>query len=811
MIQKIALFIFVSIGLHAQNSAKISGTVLNVQNQIISNLKVQLFQNNSTLKSQQETNLKGEFVFDNLEIGNYSIIIPSEKYGEYQSELLFITKEQLSIILKPIILDIKSNQLDAVTINKTKTAFERKIDKTVVNVDALIGAAGLNAFEMLSKSPGVTVNQNGEIKLNGRSDVQIFIDDKPTYLSGVELENYLKSIPSSNVKTIELMSNPPSKFDAAGNGGIINLRIKRTKEGGLTGGISANANQGKYFRSNNGLSLNYNTKKISVFTNLNYTYHNSFQDLFINRITLDNNGNTVSSFNQNSYIKQQKKSNDIRLGLDYYSTNKTIVGAVIKFLKNPNEAVVDNTSKISDNNKILQNTIQADNLTKGTFQNATYNLNFRHQIDTLGQNITADIDYLQYKNKSKQNFKNTIFDSNNNFQSIDFLNGNIPLDIKIYTAKTDYNLTLKNKTNFSAGLKSSFIKTNNTAEYLATINGIISPNYDLSNAFLYDENINAGYINYNKTFKRIGIQLGLRVENTHSKGNQLGNPLKPSSKFSRDYTNMFPTVFVSYQLDSIPNHQLAFSYGKRIDRPFYKDLNPFISPLDKFTLYSGNPLLRPTFSNNFSISHTYKNKFTSTFEYGLISDGINETLEIVNGIYYSRPGNISNAKTYTLTFNGNFNLKKWLVFGFNSEFGRQEFKSKLYNQKLDVVGNYCFLSATYNFIFNKGWSGEVSSEYTSNFTQAQLKMGDFGFGNLGIKKKILKDKGNLKLNFNDVFYTRKFRGVINNLEKTLANYNSIIDSRSISLTFNYQFGTSTIKRQKYQNTGADSESKRVKS
>lgn len=194
----------------------------------------------------------------------------------------------------------------------------------------------------------------------------------------------------------------------------------------------------------------------------------------------------------------------------------------------------------------------------------------------------------------------------------------------------------------------------------------------------------------------------------------------------------------------------------------------------------------------------------------MINDGINETLEIVNGIYYSRPGNISDTKTYTLSFNGNFNLKKWWVFSFNAEFGRQEFKSKLYNQQLDVVGHYCFFNALHNFILKKGWSIEASGEYMSNFVQAQLKMGDVGFGNLGFKKKILQDKGSLKLNFTDVFYTRRFRGIINNLENTKADYNSIVDSRTMSLTFSYQFGKSTIKRQKYQNTGAESESKRVK-
>ena len=642
----------------AQNVGTISGVISDNKNQVLINAEVQLISQNKEPKVSQKSNEKGEFFFENLKNGSYYLIVSKIDFSDYKSSLLTISASNQTIDLKTIVLDKGGRILEEVSISKAKNAIERKIDKTVVNVDAMIGSAGLNAFEVLSKSPGVTVDQNGAIKLNGRGGVQIFIDDKPTYLSGTELENYLKSIPSANLKNIELMTNPPAKYDAAGNSGIINLRIKRTKEGGLTGGLSLNANQGKYFRSTNSLSLNYNTKKISAFSNFNYSHQNSFQDLYINRATLNDNQEVISNFNQNSYIRKEGNSKDIRFGLDYYLSEKTVIGSVVKFLHNPSEAVVANTSNISDGSNVLQSIVKANNVTDGTFQNATYNLNFRHQIDSLGQNITADVDYLQYENKSDQLFKNTFFNPNNEILKVDFLNGNIPLKIKIYTAKTDYNLPLKNKANFSAGLKSSYIKTNNMAEYLTTENGLTTPNNDLSNAFLYDENINAGYVNYNKSFNRFGLQLGLRIENTISKGNQLGNPIKLGSKFNREYTNLFPTVFLTYQLDSIANHQLAFSYGRRIDRPFFKDLNPFVSPLDKFTLYSGNPFLNPTFSNNFSISHTYKNKFTTTFEYGIINDGINETLEIKEGIYYSRPGNISDTKTYTLSFNGNFNIKK---------------------------------------------------------------------------------------------------------------------------------------------------------
>ena len=191
----------------------------------------------------------------------------------------------------------------------------------------------------------------------------------------------------------------------------------------------------------------------------------------------------------------------------------------------------------------------------------------------------------------------------------------MPSTINIKTAKLDYLHPIKSGGKIEVGAKTSFVDTKNIAEFYDVVDKKPLPNYEFSNDFNYKENINAVYANYSKDFKRLSVQAGLRFESTDIQGIQLGNKLIKDSTFTRSYSNLFPTFYVLYKLDTTDRHQLSFSYGRRIDRPDYQSMNPFTYPMDRFTLYGGNPFLRPTFSNNFELSHTYKNTITTSLEY----------------------------------------------------------------------------------------------------------------------------------------------------------------------------------------------------
>ena len=423
---------------------------------------------------------------------------------------------------------------------------------------------------------------------------------------------------------------------------------------------------------------------------------------------------------------------------------------------------------------------------------------------------TADFDYLRYGTDAQQQFNNTVFQPDNSISNQNELRGNLPSKIDIYSFKTDYAKPLKNNGSLETGYKVSYSKTDNIADYRDVVNNIPIPNYDTSNHFRYNEIINAAYVNFNTSYKRFTFQTGLRLEHTYSKGNQLGNLEKPASQFKRSYANLFPTVYVQYKLDSIGNNQLVSSYGKRINRPYFQDLNPFISPLDRFTYYGGNPFLNPSFAHNFDLSYRYKGYFSTTVSYGNTRDDINETIEIDEGIYYSRPGNIGKSEYYSINFTADIPFYKWWNVNLYSEITHSKFKSKLYTETLDTSGTFWHFSGNSSFIFSKSWSGEIGGYYQTDIVSSQFTLGARGAVNIGIKKKILQDKGSLRFSVNDAFYSNINNGIINNLRLTDANWVNKPDSRFAALTFTYSFGNAFKSKEQHNASGADSEKNRVK-
>lgn len=795
--------------LYAQNTAKITGKLAfpNGKNDTVI-VSLLLFKDNSLVKTQI-SNGDGSFEFDSLKPENYLIAIEDDKYNTFLGNAIEVSDGQ-QIQIPPIALTAATtNKLAEVTVQKKKPVVENKIDKTVVNVDAMLSVAGGDAMDVLEKSPGIRVDENGTITFKGKSGVAVFIDDKPTYLSGSELEAYLKSLPVSTLNQIELMTNPPAKYDAAGSAGVINIVTKKSKARGFNGSLTARVSQGKNTFTRNGLNLNYLNDKVRIFGNIGYAYVKPVNDLYIYRRFRNEDQSVRSNFDQNSFLATKAHTGNGKVGADYYASEKTTIGFGISSVFKSSNKSSDVKSVLSNPFRVVDSTIVADNNEKDKFSNIGVNLNFRHDLDAKGQKITADADYLNYNTRTDQTFHNYIYQASNVLSSQDESAGTLPSDIDIYSFKADYALPLKNDGAFEAGYKMSVSKTDNDAAYTNIIGGVHFPNYDLSNHFKYDETIHAGYVNFNMGYKRFTFQTGLRIESTESKGHQLGNPIKPASEFTKRYTNLFPTIYVQYKLDSIGNNQFVTSYGKRINRPYYEDLNPFVSPLDKFTFYGGNPFLSPTFTHNFEFSYRYKQYFSTTASYSMSKDDIAETIEINNGIYYSRPGNIGKGEAYSLNVNADIPFAKWLSTSFYSEVTHMKFNSQLYTETLNSSGTFFSAMVTNSFKFPKDWSAELSGSYHTNIVSSQFTLGSRGYVNVGIQKKMMKGKASVKLTGNDLFYTNINTGTINNLKNTDATWVNKPDTRFVALTFTYSFGKA-FESKNYDATGADSEKNRVK-
>lgn len=792
--------------LNAQ-TGNIKGKINSAGNPANGVLVTLLLSKDNSIAKTEISEADGSFEFTNLISENYIISIEDEKYKLYQSQPLNISNDKLSIVLPTIILEKnEANSLQEVVVQKKKSFVENKIDKTVLNVDALISAAGGDAMDVLEKAPGIVVDENGTITFKGKSGVQVFIDDKPTYLSGSELEAYLKSLPASTLNQIELMTNPPAKYDAAGGAGIINIITKRTKARGFNGSVTSRFSLGKRAQTRQGLNLNYLNDNIRVYGNIGYNYQNSINDLYIFRRFKNEDLTTKSLFGQTSIMGRTGNNTNGKIGVDYYLSEKSTLGVGVTGTFRTGNNRSDVNSRLSDANSVLDSTIVAKNREKNEFSNGGLNLNYRYDIDSKGTKFTTDFDYLRYTTDANQKFDNTVYQPDNSISDQSELLGDLPSRIDIYSFKTDYSHPLKNDGVIEGGYKVSYSKTDNVADYRDVINGQQVANTNMSNHFKYDEIINAVYVNFNTTYKRFSFQTGLRLENTDSKGNQLQN----GQKFKRNYTNLFPTVYVQYKLDSIGNNQLVASYGKRINRPYFQDLNPFISPLDRFTYYAGNPYLNPAFANNYDLSYRYKGYFSTTISYGETKDDINETIEINEGIYYSRPGNTGKSQVYSINFTSDIPILKWWKANFYSEITHSKYKSKLYTEDLDTSGTYWYFSANNSFNFSKNWSGELGGNYQTDVVSAQFIIGARGSVNIGAKTKILKGNGSLRFSVNDVFYGGIVNGTINNLRLTDATWINRRDSRFGAITFTYSFGKSFKSKEEHDASGADSEKNRVK-
>lgn len=703
----------------------------------------------------------------------------------------------------------KPVDLKEVKISGKKSFIEHKIDRTVINVDALISNAGSNALEVLEKAPGVMVDQDGKISLKGQQGVVVFIDNRPTYLSEAALTAYLKSLPSGSISQIELIPNPPARYDAAGGAGIINIRTKKSLISGWNGSINAGAGYSPNWRHNESIDLNYRKNKFNFFTTLGYNKTDTWRDLDINRWFYDQDQQLTSAFMQSTVFRNRNKTPNIKAGMDFYVSEKTTLGFVFTGSYNSGRNRKEVGAIATGSAGQTDSLITALNSEQSKLNSNGINFNYSHKFDSLGRELSFDLDHISYSARTDQSFANRIFNTTNNSISEENLVAQLPSDIAIYAAKGDYEHPLTHKAKFSAGAKTSFVSTDNTADYFIRRGDVLLVDNEKTNHFRYKENINAAYVNFSKEWKKWSIQAGLRMEQTNMKGHQLGNGLRPDSSFSQHYTNLFPTVYLSYKLDSAKN-KLTLYYGKRIRRPYYQDLNPFIFLLDKFTYFAGNPYIRPEFAHKIDLNFNHNNKLSIDLFYNVTSSMISEVIEQEKGIFISRTGNIGKMHFYGGSVNLNLKAGNWYTLNMYSEAVEIDFSGLPGNDGNTVQSFYFYVNPNNQFNFGRGWSAELSAMYVTPNQSAQFKKRALYNINTGVQKKILGDKGTLKFTLRDVLNRFRPQGEILNIPQTRATYRNIFDNRIGLVSFSYSFSKGASAAKKRNTGGAGNELERVK-
>lgn len=788
---------------------KISGAVLDDARKPLDGATVILLTaKDSVIVGTKLANSDGSFAFQNLKDNSYIIKVTYIGYKNYKSDPVLLSGQK-TVNLPPFTLSSIGKKLDEVNVTAKKSYVQQKIDRTVVNVGALISNTGANALEVLAKTPGVQIDADGNITFKGKSGVMVMIDDKPTYLSAANLATYLRSLPSSALDQIELMDNPPAKYDAAGNAGVINIKTKKNTTRGFNAVVSANFAQGFYGRMDESINFNYRIDKVNFFANVAYNKQKTFRRLEIDRNYLDANGDINSSLKDISYFRPSSNNTNIKAGLDYFVSPKTTWGVVFTGNISRDHDSSPVYSLLYDKSGALDSTINTLNTSKNKFDSKGINLNYTHKFDSIGRTLTFDLDYIHDIAGSNQLFVNNTFLPDGTLTNTQTINDNLPSTINIYSAKVDYTHPLKGKAKLEAGVKSSYVNTDNAANYFNVIDGVNTIDYNNTNRFLYKENINAVYVNFNKTFGRFSVQTGLRLENTNGDGHQLGNAQKADSSFVKHYTNLFPTAYFSYNLDTAGHNVLVASYGRRIGRPSYGSLNPFTFFVDKFTYFSGNPFLKPQFTDNYKLAYSFRSLFTVAVAYNRTTDVQNETIHKSGNVFVSTTGNIGQQKTWDFSVNSNLQPTKWWSVNLYAEVYNNKYQGEFYTGYLNQSKTTFSANGNNQFTISKTWSAELSGWFNGSGTYGQFVSIPTGMLNAAVQKKILNNKASIKLNVRDVLKSFSPSGTITNITDATATYHNFVDTQVATLSFTYSFGKSITVPHKRDTGGAESEQGRA--
>jgi iron complex outermembrane receptor protein len=727
------------------------------------------------------TDNKGIYSFESVVAGKYIVAVTAVGHQKQFSKIIEMTDH--SVKLEPISLQLVSKSLSDVTVTAKRPLIEQRIDRTIVNVDASITNIGTSALEVLEKSPGVTVDRDGNISLKGKEGVMIMVDGRPTQLSGADLANLLRGMNSSQLDQIEIMTNPPARYDATGTSGVINIKTKKAIKAGFNGSANVAYSQGIYPKTNEGFNFNYREGKVNLFANLGHNYMQRSSILRLDRNIFDDNTHAVENiFNQQVRNLNSGNSYNAKFGVDFFATKNTTLGAVVNL--NYRNLLSDNPNitRISNAANDLESTTKAQVNNESKWKTFSTNLNFRRVLDKKGREITSDIDIVKYRTDNDLFMINSYEDEYGDpLQKADSLRGFLPQSIDVYSARVDYQQPLKKNAKFDAGFKSSIVETDNDANYDSIQNGTIVHDVRRSNHFVYKENINAAYLNYSRPLgKKWTGQFGLRLENTNANGNQLST----GEKFTRHYTQLFPTAYLQYK--ATEKSTFGLNIGRRVSRPSYQNLNPFIRFIDRYTYAQGNPTLRPSISNNIELSHSWKNQVTTTLNYTRVKDLINPVIQQKGQETYNMPENVASLNEVGIAINSNNPVTKWWTSSINLNVSYDHYKGVINNADVDLAATSVMLSGTEQFKLNKTITFELNGMYRGSSLQGVMKVKAMTVVGAGLSKQVMKNKGTIRLSVRDIFHSQRANGIsrYGNVDVHMQQYG---DSRVFTAGFTYSF------------------------
>ncbi|MEZ0484497.1 TonB-dependent receptor domain-containing protein [Fibrella aquatica] len=747
----------------------------------------------------------GRFTFSNVPEGSYRVQASFVGMVNANSKTVVVQANQTTY-LEPMTLQASAQTLSAVTVRASKPYVEQQADKTVLNVAANATAQGKTAYELLQQAPGVVIDPNDNLRMAGKQGVNVFIDGKPTNLSSADLANLLQATPAANIATVELISNPSARYDAQGGAGIINIKFRRDKSLGLNGNASAGYSQSDHYRANAAVDLNFRAKQLNLYGNLSGSDNFQNTNVSINRYL------SGARFIQRGFDSDGTQALIYKAGADYTIGTRHTLGLIVSGNTANNQFGTYTTTNIFGQRATPDSSLT--NRVDSPSQNNRINTAINYQYtDTLGLNLYVDADYTQFGNNAPSRISSDytnaagqpLFSRQNRFDAT--------TDITILTFRADLTKEWKNnrRPDASVTLETGFKHTDvDTDNDLLAFTGFenpgvpAQPDVNRTNRFTYREIVTAAYASLNRKTGKLTMEAGLRAENSTVQGRSTDLLNRSIDRPDTTYLNLFPTAYVQYQVAK--NGQLSVNYGRRIGRPNYQDMNPFVYQIDPYTSQRGNPFLRPSYTHNAELSYTYKWAMTLKIAYSATSDFSTDVIRQEGLTGYQTVANVGKANVLNVSLNTPLPITKWwngyLYAGATwNRYQGEITPGQSFDQRAFAFEGYM----QHSFTLSKVWEAQVSGFWNAPNRQTIYQIGGLGALNLSVQKKVMQSRGRLTLGVDDLLNTMRWKQSGEFGGGAQFDIYRKWESRRATIRFSYRFGNNEVKgaRGRKDNTGAE--------
>ncbi|MEJ8800509.1 TonB-dependent receptor domain-containing protein [Pontibacter sp. H249] len=739
--------------------------------------------------------MDGNFLIKAPAAGKYLLKISGLGYTEFQSSAFEVSGPSFSKDFGKLQVKSDTKVLAEVQVQAMRPTVTTHPDKMVVSVEGTALSSGSTAYEVLEKSPGVWIDQDGNIQLNGKAGVQVMINGKQSFLSGKELQNLLQGMTAENIKDLEIITNPSSKYDAEGASGIININLKKAVVIGMNGNIYANYQYNRLSTYNTGAELHHKTGRWNSFGSVDLARRMTYRDAEMARIFVTENG-IKSKLDQTGYEESERLQPSLRFGTDYDLNDRHSVGLMARLNFGENSGSFASDSYLRNGKDEY---IQAENITEEAYKNGTFNLHYIGKLDTLGTSLSADVDYVNISSTTNA-FINNISERLDRSEpaKYEFLQSDNPIAYNIYSAKVDFGKTI-GKAKVELGAKASYVKSDNELQFFEVADGQRINDPKRSNHFVYEENIYAAYANVSTSLsKNLTMQAGLRAEQTIS----TGLLVTKNEKNDRNYLDFFPSIFLQQKVSD--NYQIGYKYSRRINRPGYFSLNPFIFYIDPYTYAKGNPDLKPQYVNSVELTQTFKQQYNLILGYAHTKDFMAEVPEQnpEDNTTVFQQRNVKNLKSATATLVVPITASnKWQINN-NLVTMYQEYTTLSKGDVIVLDKVTAIVQSNHSIMLPKNVKLELNGGYQSPAVFGLYEIQDQWWIDAGVKYSMLDDKLSIGLNATDILKGRKME-IETNLNGNVNGIDQYRGSRSLRFNIRYSFNKGSKFEAKKRNNNLE--------